>query len=67
MNRHQTQLELIYEQMMSNLISFKKKKNKTTSTIHFIKIYIFVIHCICPLFSKAYTFPSDLYLFLALP
>lgn len=70
MNRHQThKLELIYEQMMNNLryLLKKKKKNKSTSTIHFIKIYIFVIHCICPLFSKVYTFPSDLCLFLALP
>lgn len=66
MNRHQTQLELIYEQMMSNLISFKKRKTRPLLQYILLK-YTFVIHCICPLFSKAYTFPSDLYLFLALP
>lgn len=64
MNRHQTQLELIYEQMMSNLISFKKRKTRPLLQYILLKytfsLFTASVHC----FLKLILFPQTFTFFL---
>lgn len=64
MNRHQTQLELIYEQMMSNLISFKKRTTRPLLQYILLKytfsLFTASVHC----FLKLILFPQTFTFFL---